>query len=105
MIPSVPWRARAGWRCDPLAVAVFLESKGRQIVMSEYTNSQNLRKILLDPEYMVRAATPGPERLKRTFLGIDPVLWPGATCLWKLGKGDVSDHRRDQNELEPVACV
>lgn len=69
MTPSVPWRARAGWLCDPLAAAVFLESKVRQIVMSEYTNSQNLRKILLDPRYMVRAATPGPERLKENIFG------------------------------------
>lgn len=54
----------------------------RQIVMSEYTNSQDLRKILLDPGYMVRAATlpaqpslGGTERLRRAFLGTDPALW------------------------------
>lgn len=65
--------------CDPLAVALFLESKVRQIVMSEYTNSQNLRKILLDAGCMVRAARswmePATEWLRRAFLGTDPALW------------------------------
>lgn len=89
----------------------FWNPRGDELsAVSEYTNSQNLWKVLLDPGYMVRAAT---------FLSQSQTLRGPGEHFWELillsglvlhvsgsqAKGDVFDHRLDQNELELVACV
>ena len=36
---------------------------------------------------LAASTEPGTEWPRRTFWGIDLALWPGGTCLWKLGEG------------------
>lgn len=79
--------------------------------VSEYTHSRNLRKILLDPGYSVKAATLLAQ--SQAWNGQEGRFFGELILLSGLGlhvsgswmKGDVFDHRLDQNELEPVACV
>lgn len=78
--------------------------------VSEYTNSWNLRKILWDPGYWVRAATllaqsqalSGPGEC---FEALILLAGLGLHVSGSWAQGDVFDHRLDRDELEPVACV
>lgn len=78
--------------------------------VSEYTNSWNLRKILWDPGYWVRAATllaqsqalSGPGEC---FEALILLAGLGLHVSGSWVQGDVFDHRLDRDELEPVACV
>lgn len=84
--------------------------KWDELSVSEYTNSWNLRKILWDPGYWVRAATLPAQSQAQSGQGecFEALILLAGLVLHVSGswaQGDVFDHRLDQNELEPAACV
>lgn len=111
-------RAMAGCMISPLCSDSWNPQQDDISAVSEYTNSWNLRKILWDPGYWVRAAM---LLAQSQALSVRPrscfealILLAGLILLADLGlhvsgswvQGDgVFDHRLDRNKLEPVACV